>query len=238
MHWLKKKDNLDSCIKGPTVCKGLFSHSFSYSLVETGSLSVLGYYPVILLSTVKPLNAACHSALASYPVTITKLGLDFSLCNKQTSSGLVYKAFLRIFHFLHGNLELIRLSRPLLQAPELNRELKNPAHTHLRCTTTDGLRQLCAHPMPAPSSSTVFPVREGRMERISGSSCWVSSLARESSIISSTVAALECSFQNSVMLLRAVKHTGVHIKKQAFGFNFFCIKLPYCSVKPNGDNTT
>lgn len=62
-----------------------------------------------------------------------------------------------------------------------------------------------AHPIPAPSSSTLYPARGGSMERISGSSCSVSCLARESSIISSTVAALECSFQNSVMLQRTVE---------------------------------
>lgn len=62
--------------------------------------------------------------------------------------------------------------------------------------------------MPAPSSSIVEPAKEGSMERISGSSLCVSSWARESSIISSTVAPLECSFQNSVMFLRTEKDTG------------------------------
>lgn len=69
--------------------------------------------------------------------------------------------------------------------------------------------KLWSHPIPAPSSSTRYPVRGGSMERISGSSCSVSSLARESSIISSTVAALECSFQNSVMLQRTVEQNNV-----------------------------
>lgn len=78
--------------------------------------------------------------------------------------------------------------------------------------THDPQQQMCfywhSHPMPAPSSSIVEPAKEGSMERISGSSFCVSSWARESSIISSTVAPLECSFQNSVMFVRTEKDTG------------------------------
>lgn len=78
--------------------------------------------------------------------------------------------------------------------------------------TLTNLFLLTSHPMPAPSSSTVQPDKQGSMERISGSSFCVSSWARESSIISSTVAPLECSFQYSVMFMRTVKHTGGWIK--------------------------
>ncbi|TNN81902.1 hypothetical protein EYF80_007810 [Liparis tanakae] len=67
-------------------------------------------------------------------------------------------------------------------------------------TILTSLKQQGAHPMPAPSSSILSPSRQGSMDRISGSSCRVSSLARVSSIISSTVAALECSFQKATMV--------------------------------------
>lgn len=90
----------------------------------------------------------------------------------------------------------IQMSLPLLPLHRSNKELKS----------LQSVDEFYGHPIPAPSSSTLRPSRGGSMERISGSSCSVSSLARESSIISSTVAALECSFQNSFMLQRTVKH--------------------------------
>lgn len=97
-----------------------------------------------------------------------------------------------------------------------------------------------SYPIPAPSSSTVEPDSEGSMERISGSSLCVSSWARESSIISSMVAPLECSFQNSVMFVRTEKHTGDTNLINTFGNQTSRIPRKLCvlTVDFSTDNRT
>ena len=56
--------------------------------------------------------------------------------------------------------------------------------------------------MPAPSSRTSFPLTDGSIPKTSGCSCCVRTPALLSSIISSTLCAVECLFQNSVICSR------------------------------------
>ena len=56
--------------------------------------------------------------------------------------------------------------------------------------------------MPAPSSRTTFSLTDGSIPKTSGCSCCVRTPALLSSIISSTLCAVECLFQNSVICSR------------------------------------
>ena len=61
---------------------------------------------------------------------------------------------------------------------------------------------LTSYPIPAPSSRTSFPLTDGSIPKTSGCSCCVRTSALLSSIISSTLCAVECLFQNSVICSR------------------------------------
>ena len=60
----------------------------------------------------------------------------------------------------------------------------------------------CSYPMPAPSSNTSFPLMHGSIPITSGCSSCVKVSALLSNIISSTLCAIECLFQNSVIWSR------------------------------------
>ena len=62
-------------------------------------------------------------------------------------------------------------------------------------------KEMC-YPMPAPSSRTSFSLTDGSIPKTSGCSCCVRTSALLSSIISSTLCAVECLFQNSVICSR------------------------------------
>ena len=72
---------------------------------------------------------------------------------------------------------------------------------------------ICYYPIPAPSSSTSFPLMDGNILKTSGCSCCVRCLALLSSIISSTLWAKECLFQNSIISSRVWADTAAATKK-------------------------